>query len=1018
MTKFLLFPILLFYFSISAQTWQDVGGGLNSSSHTMCTWNGMLIDGGSFGSPCGRVAGWNGTNWICFGSGVGIVARAAVEFQGNLIVCGDFWNVNQPCTGCNGIAMWNGTTWSALGAGFNNDVLCLTVWNGYLVAGGDFTTCDGNPCSRIAKWDGTSWTPIGGITDFDNDIRAMAVYNGELWVGGDFANVGGCTACDRIVKWNGTIWVGGNSGVDIPGGLDSTVRVLYVNPSENRLYLGGHFLNVGGNVNCSRVAVYDGSVWYPLGTGVDNYVRAIHAYNGNIIVGGDFLNAGTTPANKIAKWNLSSSTWTAMGTGMNDYVKAMGVYNGEFFAGGPFTTADGLPRSCVAKWYETPALPPVAAFSAASYSLCLGLCNSYTDNSTNIPTSWNWAFAGGTPATSTAQNPTNICYNTPGVYTVTLTVCNTNGCNTTTSTITVGPNPPPTVSLNAVPSAICIGNSSNVTASGATTYAWSPSTGLSATSGAAVIASPTVTTTYTVTGTTSGCTGTNTITITVNALPVVSVTPSSTNICTGGFASLTANGASTYTWSPSTGLSATTGANVNANPSVSIIYTVTGTNSSGCTASSTVSVTVLPALSLPIIEGFQSLPFLPVNWSMVDGGNDGNTWQQNTSVGGFSSVGSCAWFSNNTVNAPGTRDGMRTMQLNFASLNTAQMTFDVAYCRRTNSSFSDTLVVYASTDCGQTWTQLYSKGGTTLSTASNQNTSFIPTISQWRTETVSLNAYVGQTNVTFLFQNRNWNGNNLYLDNVNITGVNNGPPAAAFTSNTTAICPGQCITFTDNTTGLPTSWSWAFPGGSPSTSSQQNPGSVCWNTAGTYVVTLTSCNGNGCNTATQTINVTMPVMSAGADDTICTGGNVMLVPSGGISYLWAPGGSLSCTTCPNPVATPTVTTTYTVTGTDANGCSNTDVVTITVMLCTGISMDHIEQLMKVYPNPATDNITIELNYSETAMLSVFNMIGEEVRLQYLYPGVNDIEISELPKGIYLFKVQVSNVISTQKIIVR
>ena len=232
----LIFTIFIFNFS-NAQTWQDVGGGTNNSSHGMCNWNGMLINSGSFGSPCGRVAGWNGTSWICFGGGVGLVGRDAIEYNGDLYVCGDFWNVNQPCVGCNGIAKWDGTSWTALGTGFNNDVLCMTVWNGQLVCGGDFTTANGNPCDRIALWNGTTWYSLGGFTTtFDNDVRALAVYNGELWAGGDFTNAGGCTACDRIVKWNGTTWVGGNSGVDIPGGLDSTVRVLYVNTAQNKLY--------------------------------------------------------------------------------------------------------------------------------------------------------------------------------------------------------------------------------------------------------------------------------------------------------------------------------------------------------------------------------------------------------------------------------------------------------------------------------------------------------------------------------------------------------------------------------------------------------------------------------------------------------------------------------------------------------------------------------------------------------------------------------------------------------------
>lgn len=165
MKKFLLAlisPFLFNHFS-SAQTWQDVGGGTNNSSHGMATWNSMLINSGSFGSPCGRVAGWNGTTWSCFGSGVGIIGRDCIEWNGDLYVCGDFWNVNQPCVGCNGIAKWDGVSWTPLGTGFNNDVLCMTVWNGKLIAGGDFTTADGNTCYRVAQWNGTNWSPIGGL---------------------------------------------------------------------------------------------------------------------------------------------------------------------------------------------------------------------------------------------------------------------------------------------------------------------------------------------------------------------------------------------------------------------------------------------------------------------------------------------------------------------------------------------------------------------------------------------------------------------------------------------------------------------------------------------------------------------------------------------------------------------------------------------------------------------------------------------------------------------------------------
>ncbi|MFM7015242.1 MAG: T9SS type A sorting domain-containing protein, partial [Bacteroidota bacterium] len=75
---------------------------------------------------------------------------------------------------------------------------------------------------------------------------------------------------------------------------------------------------------------------------------------------------------------------------------------------------------------------PVAAFTANSTTVAVGGTVNFTDQSTNAPTSWAWTFVGGTPASSTVQNPTNIVYSTPGVYAVTLTATNATGSNTLT----------------------------------------------------------------------------------------------------------------------------------------------------------------------------------------------------------------------------------------------------------------------------------------------------------------------------------------------------------------------------------------------------------------------------------------------------------------------------------------------------------------------------------------------------------------------------------------------------------
>src|SRR5690606_13619275 len=94
--------------------------------------------------------------------------------------------------------------------------------------------------------------------------------------------------------------------------------------------------------------------------------------------------------------------------------------------------------------------------------------------------------------------------------------------------------------------------------------------------------------------------------------------------------------------------------------------------------------------------------------------------------------------------------------------------FDVAYARY-NANFSDTLEVKISTDCGTTWTSVYLKGGTVLSTAPDASNLFVPTSSQWRTESVPISTIAaGQGNVMFSFVNRGHYGQAIYLDNINL----------------------------------------------------------------------------------------------------------------------------------------------------------------------------------------------------------------------------------------------------------
>ncbi|MBK8846559.1 MAG: T9SS type A sorting domain-containing protein [Bacteroidetes bacterium] len=100
---------------------------------------------------------------------------------------------------------------------------------------------------------------------------------------------------------------------------------------------------------------------------------------------------------------------------------------------------------------------PIAGLSTPIQSFCDSTCISFTDNSTGAPTSYLWTFTGAVPATSTLQNPTNICYNLPGVYDVQLIVTNAVGSDTLLlpSYITVNPCFAPVVNIAATDTFLC-----------------------------------------------------------------------------------------------------------------------------------------------------------------------------------------------------------------------------------------------------------------------------------------------------------------------------------------------------------------------------------------------------------------------------------------------------------------------------------------------------------------------------------------------------------------------------------
>ena len=162
--------------------------------------------------------------------------------------------------------------------------------------------------------------------------------------------------------------------------------------------------------------------------------------------------------------------------------------------------------------------PPDPAFSANVTNGCAPLIVQFTDISTGNPTSWEWLFPGGNPASSILQNPV-VTYNAPGSYSVTMTATNASGDSTAIASnfITVS-----NITANTgADQSICTGQTATLTASGGGTYLWSNNLGSNAT-----VTTPALSqaTTYTVTVTNGNCTATDQVTITLLPLPAAAFT--------------------------------------------------------------------------------------------------------------------------------------------------------------------------------------------------------------------------------------------------------------------------------------------------------------------------------------------------------------------------------------------------------------------------------------------------------------------------------------------------------------
>ena len=692
----------------------------------------------------------------------------------------------------------------------------------------------------------------------------------------------------------------------------------------------------------------------------------------------------------------SGRTFTMIPSGASTYTFAGGSNTVAPTSNNIYTVTGTSAAGCVAAASAVSSVSVVAlpVVSVANGTICIG--GTYTIVPSGAST---YTYSSGSNLVSPTSN-TN--YSVTGTSSV--------GCVSLPTPLTVSVSPLPTISVNS--GGICSGNVFTITPSGAAIYTIS-----SGGSGTSFTVSPTVNTNYLITGTSSvGCVGSSGAlsSVTVNASPTIVV--SSGTLCSNNTYSIIASGASTYTYSSGS---------PTVNPVSTTSYSVTGTSSLGCLSSNT-AVSTVTVYTTPTIVVNSGAICIGQTFTMSPSGANTYTYSNGSatvspvSTSAYSVTGTsiqgCAAFntvvSNVTVNPTPTisvNSGTLCSGNSFTIVPSGAFSYSISGgssvvspnsnavyfvtgtsalgCVGTNTAVS-TVTVFASpvitvnsgSICsGNSFTMLptgassytYSNGSATVNPVTNTNYSVVGSSSLGcisNTAIASITVFVTPT-----------------------LSVNSG-----------SICVGQSFTIVPNGAA-----SYTFSNGSAVATPTANSN---------YSVTGTSTNGCVSQAVVSSVSVfALPVITVvNTRPTMCLGESNTLSASGASSYSWSTSSSGA-----SVVINPTITTSYSVVGTSAEGCSSTSTVNQIVDLCTGITSPGAmaDSKISVYPNPNNGRFEVSVSGLTNVTVEVYSLIGQQIfRVTDVSSSVN-VSLADYDNGIYFVRVVQNNkIIANQKVV--